>query len=95
MCWKQLCSSKHSQYNIRPPESELSERIYNEGEDPYLVAAPNQRAASDVQESQAFRDFLPIIKLRRLNVAVDFHVSLRGTHILTKGHNVHVDFSQL
>jgi hypothetical protein len=74
---------------------EMSERLYDAGQDPYLVAAPNQRAASDVQESQVFRYFLPMIEFRRLDVAVDFHVSLRWTHILTKCHHVHIDFSQL
>ena len=61
----------------------------------YLIAAAHQRSAGDVQESHILGYLFPLVKLGRLDIPVDFHVTLRRAHVLPKGYDIDVCFAQV
>ena len=61
----------------------------------YLVAAANQWPACDVQESHILGNLLPLVKLGRLDIAVDLHVTLGGSHVLAECYDIDVRLAEV
>lgn len=59
-----------------------------------LVAAANEGPTCYIQEAHILRHLLPPIELSRLNVAIDLHMPLRRTHVLSECHDVHIDHAE-
>lgn len=60
-----------------------------------LVAAPDQGATGDIQETHFFRNFFPTVELGWLNVPVNLHMPLRGPHVLAESDYVNIDLTKL
>ena len=58
-----------------------------------LVATTNQRPACHIQEAHILSDLFPTIEFYRLHVTVNFHVLLRGAHVLAKCDDINVNFT--
>lgn len=61
----------------------------------HLVATPDERPASDVEEAHVLRDLLPLVELCRLDIPINLHMPLRRSHVLPEGHNVDIDLAEL
>jgi hypothetical protein len=77
-----------------PGLRELSKNKFGTGRT-HLITAADKGSASNVQESQVLRDFLPVIEFCRLDVPINFHMFLGRPHVLSKGNDIDIDFTKL
>ena len=72
--------------------------MYQEGGGRYaitdLVTASHEGSTGNIEETQIFRNLLPSFEFSWFNISVDFHMSFRRSHVLTKRNNVDVRLPQ-
>ena len=60
-----------------------------------FITTPHERPRRNIQKSHLLRNSFPYRKLLGSNILCDFHMSFRGTHVLSKRHNIHIHIPQL
>ena len=60
----------------------------------YLVATTHEWTTGHVHETHVLRDLLPSVEFSRFNVAIHFHMTLSGAHVLPKSDNIYINFAQ-
>jgi len=94
-CFDSLVLPKLASTSQPPPTRSEALKTSQRGIETYLVTTPDQRSTGNVEESHSLGNLLPFRELGGLDVSLDLHVLLRGSHVLSESHDIDVVGSEI